>query len=89
MTDVNIKYGKSAKDTATLLLAAAESLDMPASVVRTQEGGFIAPREVAEEAGVDIEQGDDDAQTSGESDAPVKKTATKKAAAKKTAKKGS
>lgn len=35
-------------DTARALLEAAESLDLEAGVVRTQQGGYIAPTEVVE-----------------------------------------
>lgn len=80
---VAVPYGDSASDTAVLLLAAAETLDLDPSVVVSQEGHFLAPKEVADEAGVDYD-GDEDAapaaepQDDQESDKPAKKTAAKK-----------
>lgn len=51
---VTIPYGESAENTAVLLLAAVEDLDLDPSVVRTGSfGNFFAPKEVAEAAGVD------------------------------------
>lgn len=91
-------------ETAILLLDAAQSLDLDASVVRTSSRGhFLVPEEVAKEAGVDIdkESGDvdtsaslvsdadkADAATEGEPKPPAKKAAAKKTAAKTAAKKG-
>lgn len=49
---VEVPFGDSAQDTAVLLLAAAEELDLDASVVRTGEGTFFAPSEVVEKAGL-------------------------------------
>lgn len=40
-------------DNAVLLLEAAQALDLPPGVVTTVEGGFRAPKEVAEKAGFD------------------------------------
>jgi hypothetical protein len=64
MDEVFVEYGDSAGDTATLLLAAAEELELDVGVVRSVEGGFMAPQEVAEQAGFEIteedESGDDD-----------------------------
>lgn len=71
MTDVLIE-GRSS-ESATLLLAAAEDLDLDAAVVRTTSRGYLVPQEVADKAGLG----------EGES-APAKKTAAKKTAAKKT-----
>lgn len=51
MGNVTIK-GQS-RDSAILLLEAAHKLDLPAGVVRTVEGGFRVPAEVAEKAGFD------------------------------------
>ena len=78
MTDVFVPPGDSAQDTAVLLLEAAEKAGEPADVVRSSDGGFVVPQELADAAGVDYESGDD-------SDDDEKKPA-KKAAAKKSSK---
>lgn len=57
--NVKVPYGKGAEN-ATLLLAAAEEMDMDPSVVRTTSYGFEVPEEVAKKAGVDIDTSDDD-----------------------------
>lgn len=76
---VEVPFGDVASETATLLLAAAEELDLPADVVQTNsDGAFVVPAEVAEKAKAG---GDSD-----EEKKPAKKAA-KKAPAKKTAKK--
>jgi hypothetical protein len=49
---VKVPYGKGG-DNATLLLAAAEELDMEPGVVRTSLHGFEVPKEVADKAGLD------------------------------------
>lgn len=67
MTDVQVPFGDR-KQTATLLLAAAEDLGLPASVVRMGRSGFTVPEEVAQQA------------TAPE---PAKKVAAKKEVAKK------
>lgn len=57
---VTIPFGDNAQDTAVLLLAAVEDLDLSPAVVTTGSfGNFFAPREVADAAGVDYI--DDDA----------------------------
>lgn len=59
MTDVSIPYGKSASDTAVLLLAAAEEQGLDARVVSTGSfGTFYAPEAVAKAAGVDYDKSD-------------------------------
>jgi hypothetical protein len=50
--NVKVPYGKGG-DNATLLLAAAEELEMEPSVVRTTMHGFEVPEEVASKAGLD------------------------------------
>jgi hypothetical protein len=40
-------------DNATLLLAAAEELNLEASVVKVENNQFVVPAEVAKKAGVD------------------------------------
>lgn len=55
-------------DTAVLLLAAAEELDQNVSLVRTVDGGFSVPADIADKAGFDA-------------DGNPKKAAAKKAAA--------
>lgn len=69
MSDVEIE-GRS-RDTAVLLLAAAEDLGLDPSVVRTTTNGYVVPEEVAKKA-------------DGGDKAPAKKAAAKKAPAKKT-----
>lgn len=102
MSDARIPYGDDAGKTATLLLGAAEDLDLEVSVIRTQSDGFfLAPEEVAKKAGVDytpseepvdqadLIQGDEADQSNPQwGEEPAKKTAAKKAAAKKTSSKG-
>ena len=51
--EVQVEYGDSAKETATLLLAAAEESEQDASVVRTGNGVFYVPEDVAKKAGVE------------------------------------
>lgn len=74
MTDVQIE-GRS-RDTAILLLAAAEDLGLDASVVRTTTTGYIVPEDVAK-----AYEGEEPAAKK----APAKKTAAKKTTAKKAA----
>lgn len=50
MSDVFV--GGRGRDKAVLLLAAAEDLELPSRVVRTQTGGYLVPEEVAEAAGL-------------------------------------
>lgn len=93
MSDVKVPYGKKAGDTATLLLAAAEELEMDASVVRTNsiESAFVVPEEVAKKAGVDTvdesDEGDEPTEQADEGDEKPK--AAKKSTAKKAANKRS
>lgn len=47
---VEVPFDGQAGDKATLLLAAAEELDLPASVVRTGNGKFLVPAEVEKKA---------------------------------------
>lgn len=83
-----VKFGDSAGDTATLLLAAAEELELPADVVTTNsDSEFQVPVEVAQKAGVDYESDDEESDEPKPAKKTAKKTAAKKTAAKKTAKK--
>lgn len=50
MGDVRVPYSANNQETATLLLAAAEDLDLGSSVVRTEEGNFVVPQEVSDKA---------------------------------------
>lgn len=50
MGDVRVAFSANNQETATLLLAAAEDLDLDASVVRTEEGNFVVPEEVSDKA---------------------------------------
>jgi hypothetical protein len=52
---VVVPFGDNPGETATLLLAAAEELDQDQGVVRTVEGAFQVPADVAEKAGFDEE----------------------------------
>lgn len=72
---VEVPFEGEASDRAVLLLEAAEKAGLDQSVVRTRDGGFYVPAEVASAAGF----GED-----GEKKAP-KKRAAKKAPAKKAA----
>lgn len=65
--EVAVEFGDSASDTAVLLLAAAQELDLPADVVRVGNGEFLVPEEVAKKAKSD-------------SAPPAKKAAAKKSA---------
>lgn len=101
--EVQVAFGDSAKDNATLLLAAAEELKQEPAVVRTGDNVFYVPEDVAKKAGVDYEEPqpvglprvseDQPAQEGDGSNEPkaepAKKTAAKKSAAKKTAAKKS
>lgn len=49
---VRVLFDDNSRDNAVLLLAAAEELGLPPSAVRTSEGGFEVPDEVAEKAGL-------------------------------------
>lgn len=82
MSLVTIPFGDDPRETALLLLGAAEALGLPQEIVRTDgEGGFLAPREVADDAGVEY-------QSKGGEQPPEEPPPAKKAAA-KTAKKSS
>ena len=91
--DVKVAYGDSAKDTATLLLAAAEELDLDPGVVRTSpfDSAFLAPEEVAKKAGVDIVEDEDTSanETPSSAEDEGEKKPAKKAAAKKSTSKES
>jgi len=52
---VEVPFGDDVADTAVLLLAAAEELDLDQSEVRTVTGAFLVPRNIAEKAGVQPE----------------------------------
>ena len=48
---VEVPFSANNEETAVLLLAAAEELDLdPAVAVRTSEGNFVVPKEVADKA---------------------------------------
>lgn len=73
MSDVTIPFDGDSSDTAVLLLAAAEELNLGAGVVKTTEGAFVVPQEVHDRAFGSPEP----------EEAPAKKAAAKKTAAKK------
>lgn len=53
MSETQVPYGENPSDTATLLLAAAESQGLAPDVVRTTSRNyFVVPASVAEEAGL-------------------------------------
>lgn len=86
MGEVFVAYGDSAQDTATLLLDAAEKAEAHVDVVRSGDGGFYVPEEIAKKAGVDYDDGQGDPQVAPS--APAKKAAPKaKTARKSTSKK--
>lgn len=88
MTNVNVPYGESAADTATLLLASAQELELPADVVlTTSDGSFSVPEEVAKKAKVDYDKDESDEDEAEDEPKKPAKKAAKKATAKKTAKK--
>lgn len=62
-----VPFGDNPSETATLLLAAAEDLGLDQTVVATQEGAFLVPQDVHDQA----------------FGKPTKKAAAKKSAAKK------
>lgn len=76
MSNVTVPFGDDPRETSILLLGAAEDLELGRRVVRTDgAGNFLAPREVADKAGVEYESDDDE-----ESEpAPAKKAAKKSA----------
>ena len=52
MSEVRVEFDDNMSEAATLLLAAALDLELDPSVVRTEEGAFVVPEEVANEAGL-------------------------------------
>lgn len=74
---VEIPFDDDPGKQATLLLAAAEDLDLDQSEVRTTGGGFLVSSEIADKAGL--------APTSDSDEDKPKTAAQKKAAAKKAA----
>ena len=72
MSNVDVPFEGKAAEKAVLLLDAAETLGLDASVVRTYPGGFSVPEEVEKKA-------------FGKQDAPppAKKAAAKKSTTKK------
>jgi len=78
-TYVEVPFGENNADVATLLLAAAEKLELGPEVVRTTSEGFLVPEEVASEAGVeDLAELEDEAEEKAE---PKKKSTSKKSEA--------
>lgn len=86
MSEVFVGYGDSAGDTATLVLAEADKQGLHPEVVRSVEGGFYVPEEVAKAAGVTYQSEDEVAQEAAQKVAPADdKPAAKKAAPRKRA----
>lgn len=76
MSEVTVPFGDTPSDTAILLLAAADKLDdYTEADVRTVEGAFVVPKEVADKAGVDYES--DEQEAEAEPPPAAKKTAKK------------
>jgi hypothetical protein len=83
---VEVQFGDKPGDTAVLLLAAAETLGLEQSVVKTGTGVFIVPPEVAEEAGLGPSSGEqekEEPEPKSEPETPKRRPATKKSAKKK------
>lgn len=81
---VRVPFGDDPRQTAILLLAAAEEMDgysQSENVRTTSEGEFLAPQDLAEKAGVSFLSEDED----GEPAVVKAKRAPRKTAAKKTA----
>ena len=70
--EVEVPFGDSASDTATLLLAAVEELDREPSEVRTTSGAFLVPQDIADQAGVEY-QNDETEQESDPDPAPARR----------------
>lgn len=66
---VEVPYGDKDSDNAVLLLAAAQELDLPPSVITTTGQGFVVPKEVHDKAFGNEKK--------TEAKAPAKKTAKK------------
>ncbi len=82
---VEVPFGDNASDTAVLLLAAADDLDLPSEVVRTSgDAVFLVPAEVAKKAKVDTK---DTGPETAEPDEEPKPRKPRKTIAKRTAKK--
>jgi outer membrane biosynthesis protein TonB len=87
---VQVPFGNNAADTAVLLLAAAEELDMDQAVVGTGSGYFIAPTEVAQRAGLvpaDEPEPETEPEPEPETTEPEPEPQPKKRPAKRTTKK--
>jgi hypothetical protein len=50
VSDVEVPFDDKTSDNAVLLLAAAEELGLGPEAVKTNEGAFIVPQEVADKA---------------------------------------
>lgn len=83
MSDETVVVEGLASDDATLLLAAAEELGLPADVVRTSEDGFVVPKAVHDKAYGKRKTSESSSGAGSAKKAPAKKAPAKKAAAKK------
>lgn len=72
--EVEIPFGDDPQETAILLLAAAEELDLEPFVVRTGEGVFLVPEAVADGAGKpgDLAKPKADPEVEKDGDPPLK-----------------
>lgn len=89
--DVTVPFDENQQDNAVLLLAAAEELGLGPGAVRTSEGAFVVPEEVRDKAFAKEEEPEPESSVTEpepepDPEPPAKKP-TKKAPAKKAAKK--
>lgn len=71
---VEVPFGNSASDTATLLLAAAEELNLDAGVVTVSGRNFVVPSEVNDKAFGSDKSDDSKAAKKTAKKAPAKKS---------------
>ena len=70
--EVEVPFGDSPSEVATLLLAAAEEMDgWDQSDVRTTSGAFLVPRDIADQAGVEYQH--DEVEQEPEPPAPARR----------------
>lgn len=87
MSDVEVPFGKSTKETATVLLGTAMTLGHDPSVVRVGNGVFFAPEDVVLEAFPNAKAAPAAEEKPKPAKVEAKATAAKKTTAKKTASK--
>lgn len=78
--EVEVAFSANNQETAVLLLAAAEDLELDPSVVRTAEGKFVVPQEVSDKAfGKGKTEAPDTAKVQAEADAQAEEEANRTA----------